>query len=161
DRSDSGVCAQRLDALVNTNFGVNANNIDVIIVPAGANFTLLDGSSTNGNGFTIPVGNPDNPTQSVLIVHDTSDNNGAGLCVRKQGDAAGTYALEEPPPVILYHELSHAFHLANGDPLATGDSGCTGSPEEQRAETDENDMRDQLGLPHRDVTDHCGSSGCQ
>jgi hypothetical protein len=161
DRTDGGIPAQRLDALVNTNFHVNAQNIDIIIVACGANFTLLDGSSMLGNGTSRPVGDPDNPTQSVIVFYDTSDNNGTGICVRKQGDPAGTYSIQDPPPVILYHELSHAFHTANGDPLQLGDNGCTGSPEEQRAERDENDMRDQLGLPHRDSTDHCGNPGCQ
>jgi hypothetical protein len=160
-RTDPGIPAQRLDALVNTDFGVNANHIDVIVVPCGGNFTLTDGTMVAGNGFTIPVGNAENPTASVLVVYDTSDNNGSGLCVRKVGDGSGTFALEEPSPVILYHELSHAFHLASGDPLSTAASGCTASPEEARAETDENDMRDQLGLPHRDATDHCGAAGCQ
>jgi hypothetical protein len=160
-RTDPGIPAVRLDSLVNTNFGVNANNIDIIIVAAGGNFTLLDGSVTAGNGFTFPVGNADNPTGSVLVIYDTSDNNGSGLCVRKQGDGSGTYSIEEPETVILYHELSHAFHLANGDPLSLSASGCTASPEENRAETDENDVRDQLGLPHRDPTDHCGNPGCQ
>jgi len=161
DRSDGGIPATRLDTLVNTNFGVNANGIDIIVIGAGANFTLLDGTMAAGNGVTLPVGDADNPTGSVLVIYDTSDNNGTGICVRKQGDGDGTYKLEEPSSVILYHELSHAFHLANGDPLSLSASGCTASPEENRAETDENDMRDQLGLPHRDATDHCGSAGCQ
>ncbi|WP_446744777.1 CFI-box-CTERM domain-containing protein [Silvibacterium acidisoli] len=161
DRSDPGIPATRLDTLVNTNFGVNVNDVDVIIVAAGANFTLSDGTLTIGNGFTFPVGVTDNPTGSVLVVYDTSDNNGTGICVRKEGDGAGTFSIEEPENVILYHELSHAFHLANGDPLSSVASGCTASPEENRAETDENDMRDQLGLPHRDATDHCGNPGCQ
>ncbi len=161
DRTDPGIPAQRLDALVNTNFAVNANNIDIIIVPCGGNFTLLDGTMMAGNGTSRPVGDPDNPTASVIVFYDTSDNNGSGLCARKQGDPAGTYSLETPSAVILYHELSHAFHTANGTSLALGDNGCTGSPEEQRAETDENDMRDQLGMPHRDPTDHCANAGCQ
>src|SRR5262249_4584637 len=76
DRSDPGVCAQRLDALVNTNFGVNANGVDVIVLPAGGNFTFLDGSSAAGNGGTFSVGDADNPTGSVLVIYDTSDNNG-------------------------------------------------------------------------------------
>jgi hypothetical protein len=158
DRSKTGPCPQRLDTVVNTNFGVNPQNIDILIIGAGANFTLSDGTSVLANGLTIPVGNAENPTTSVLIIYDTTDNNGAGICVRREGSP--NYDLPEPSSVILYHEMSHAFHLANGDPLATGDNGCTASPEENRAETDENDMRDQLGLAHRDATDHCGNAGC-
>src|SRR5262249_22612319 len=61
-----------------------------------------------------------------------------------------------PNPVILYHELSHALRTATNSTLPTSRS-CTGSQEEQAAERDENDMREQLGVPRIDANNHCGA----
>ena len=66
----------------------------------------------------------------------------------------GIYAVDtngnhiaSPNPVILYHELSHAFRYAMGQ---------LKSNEEESAATDENDMRSQLALVreiHRTTTE--------
>ena len=63
--------------------------------------------------------------------------------------------------MTLYHELSHALRMATGGLLGLASPGpgvCPASPEEHAAETDENDMRTQLGVPLRDATDHCAQS---
>ena len=158
-QSQAGACPNRLNTLVNTNFGVNAQNIDIIALGVDNTFILNDGTLiSTAAGVTAPVGSGNNPTSSVMVIYDTSNDGGAGYCVRDQN--SGNMDLQFPSPVILYHELSHALRFANGNPLSTSASGCAASPEENAAEVDENDMRDQLGIPHRDPTDHCGNPGC-
>jgi hypothetical protein len=156
----TGPCPARLNNLVNTNFGVNAANIDIIIIAADSSFTLLDGTMiTSAAGVTLPVGSADNPTNSVMVIYDTSQANGVGYCVK--GEASGNFDTGDPNAVILYHELSHALRDATSSSLDnTPPSACGASPEENAAEIDENDMRDQMGVPHRDATDHCGQPGC-
>jgi hypothetical protein len=151
----AGPCPTRIHDLVNTAFNVNPQHIDIIIVAVDGSFTLSDGTAlTNFGGLTMPVGDAENPTASVLVVYDTSQDNGAGYCLK--GKVSGNYDLQTPNAVILYHELSHAFRDATHTSLSTAATGCTASPEEAAAETDENDLRTQLGIPLRDTTDHCG-----
>jgi hypothetical protein len=151
----TGPCPTRIHDLINTEFNVNPQHIDIIILAVDGSFTLSDGTSlTNFGGLTMPVGNSENPTNSVLVVYDTSQDNGAGYCLK--GKVSGNYDLQTPNAVILYHELSHAFRDATNTSLSTAATGCTASPEEAAAETDENDLRTQLGIPLRDTTDHCG-----
>ena len=218
-QTTTGPCPDRLSALVNTNFNVNAQNVDIIILAVGFNFVLDDGTLMAGNGTSrppiqiIPIwsagtafsrgdlarsggnvytalndgtsgttapsgtsasvsdgainwtfffsGNGGNPTQSVLVFYDISDNNGNGSC--EKGLASGNYDLSSPSPVTLYHELSHAFNQANLTPLSLlfpdPTNICVAQPEEQRAETDENDMRTQMNQPLRDTSDHCSNPG--
>lgn len=158
-RSTSGPCPTRLDALVNTNFGVNSANIDIIVVAVGSGFTLADGTMMAGNGTARPPATAGNPTASVLVFYDVEDNNGDGVCLNAQDN--GEYDLSNPTPVLLYHELSHAFHIARGDLLSLSepDPCNNASPEEQRAMQDENDMRTQRGDRLRTTTNHCGNPG--
>lgn len=149
----------RLNTLVNTDFIGVPGPVDIIIIATDATFTLSDGTVlTNYGGLTFPLGNPENPTASVVVLYDTSQAGGGGYCLK--GEASGKYDLQTPNPVLLYHELSHAFRDATNSSLSRTASGCAASPEEHAAEVDENDMRDQLGTPHRDTTDHCGNPGC-
>ncbi len=153
----TGPCPDRVHLLVNTDFGVNAQHIDIIVVAVDGSFALLDGTLLTANaGRTFPVGDPDNPTGSVLVVYDTSQDNGAGYCVK--GLVSGNYDCPFPNSVILFHELSHAFRYANHTNLSLSATGCTASPEENAAENDENLLRTQLGIPLRDSTDHCGGA---
>jgi hypothetical protein len=153
----TGPCPTRIHLLVNTNFGVNAANIDIIILALDSSFVLTDGTLLSSfGGLTLPVGNSENPTTSVLVLYDTSQAGGSGYCAK--GLVSGNYDLQTPNPVILYHELSHAFRDATSTSLSLSASGCTASPEEAAAETDENDMRTQLAIPLRDTTDHCGQN---
>ena len=117
-RSLDGIPPERLDELVNTDFGH-----DIIVIPVDDSFMLspdLVGSVaglggltnpqaiTNYSGVTIAPGEPGNPTSSVWVIYDTSDNGGQGYCLQKEG--GGTVGF--PSAVILYHELSHALRDA-------------------------------------------------
>ena len=152
-----GIPPDRLDTLVNTDFSGVAGSTDIIVLPVDNTFVRPNGHFVTENaGLTFPVGNSENPTSSVLVVYDTSDNGGNGYCLPKEG--GGTVGF--PGSVILYHELSHALRDATSSSLDNSDTGCTANPEEHQAEIDENDMRDQLGVEHRDTTQHCTTSGC-
>jgi len=158
-QQSAGPCPTRLHDLVNTQFNVNPQHIDIIVIGVDDSFMLNDGSLiTSAAGITAPVGSTNNPTASVLVIYDTSQAGGTGYCVREQGHS--DRSLEFPGAAILYHELSHAFRFATSATLSQSASGCAASPEENAAEIDENDMRTQLGVALRDATDHCGSAGC-
>ncbi|HEX6622058.1 MAG TPA: hypothetical protein VF024_20500 [Solirubrobacteraceae bacterium] len=153
----TGIPPDRLDNLVNTDFSGVPGTTDIIVIPVDETFVRPNGHHVTENaGLTFPVGHSENPTSSVLIVYDTSDNNGGGYCLPAEG--GGTVGF--PGAVILYHELSHALRMATSSQLDNSDTGCTANPEEHQAEIDENDMRDQLGVGHRDTTQHCATTGC-
>jgi len=152
--TSTGPCPTRLDTLVN-----DATLMPPIVVMAVAgSFMLNDGSSMSGNGVTLRPNETHgginfNPSTSILVIYDAEQCGGTGICVKQEGssDTVGS-----PNSVILFHELSHAFHIA------TGTTAATSAAEEVAAETDENLMRDQLGIAHRDVNDHtatCGTCG--
>jgi hypothetical protein len=161
----------RLFTLVNTNFGVNPQNIDIIVLACGAGFQTNDGMLVKGNALTMAPGAAQggvvfNPSDSIVILYDTTQNDGAGICLKPQNGSGLTLAT--PNPVSVYHELSHAFRRATNSTLDTTELVCTdASPEESAAIVDENDMRDQLitatgGTPdastRRDTNNHCGDS---
>ncbi|HEY5028101.1 MAG TPA: CFI-box-CTERM domain-containing protein [Candidatus Angelobacter sp.] len=162
-QSQTGTCPNRLNTLVNTTFpAIPADPVDIVILALDNSFVASNGTllgafggetlnpgQTDSNGFT-------NPTNSALVLYDTSQGGGAGYCLK--GAVSGNYDLQTPNPVILYHELSHAFRICTASSLSLAASGCTASPEEAAAEVDENDMRTQLGIPLRDTTDHCGQA---
>ena len=58
-----------------------------------------------------------------------------------------------PSTAIIFHELSHCFHFVTGTTVATGVA------EEVAAQNDENLMRDQLGIDHRNAASHTGGCG--
>lgn len=165
-QSQTGPCPNRLNTLVNTSFPtIPADPTDIIILALDNTFVASNGTllgafggetlkpgQTDSNGFT-------NPTNSALVLYDTSQDGGAGYCAK--GLASGKYDLQSPNSVILYHELSHAFRICTNSQLSLAHPGvCPASPEETAAEVDENDMRTQLGIPLRDTTDHCANPGC-
>lgn len=85
-----------------------------------------------------------NPTNSTVVLYDTSDNGGTAICPQREG---GGLDLESPASVILYHELSHALRTCTSATLDRTETDCAdASDEEEAAITDENDMRDQLGI---------------
>lgn len=161
-QSQTGPCPNRLNTLVNTNFpAIPADPTDIIILAVDNSFVAANGTMLgNFGGLTFSPGQTDpntgytNPTSSALVLYDTSQGGGTGYCLK--GLVSGNYDLQTPNPVILYHELSHAFRICTSSQLSQAATGCTASPEEAAAETDENDMRTQLGIPLRDTTDHCG-----
>ena len=143
--------ATRINTLVNTNFNVNPGGPDIVIVGTGPNFTLLDGTVDCGNGFTIAPNTTDNPTKSIYVIFDTSNCNGNGILVRAV--PGGPDINPTPNPVVLYHELSHAFRRANG----------SSQPDDEiPAINDENVLRPLLGIGLRDPQPpHTGTcTGC-
>ena len=159
-QSTTGPCPTRLNTLVNTDFPTPSGTVDIIIIPSNNGFVLNDGSVV-GPGITLRQNNPPiNPANSVIVIYDTTNNGGSGICVKREGSSA--MDVQSPASVILYHELSHAFRRCTNATLSGVESNCaSASPEENAAEIDENDMRDQLGIPHRDATNHCANVGCQ
>jgi hypothetical protein len=161
-KSQTGPCPTRLNTLVNTNFpAIPADPTDIIILAVDNTFVSGNGTMMgNFGGLTFKPGQSGagftNPTQSALVLYDTSQGGGTGYCAK--GLVSQQYDLQSPNPVILYHELSHAFRICTNSSLSLSASGCAASPEEAAAETDENDMRTQLGIPLRDTTDHCAQA---
>lgn len=157
-QSTTGPCPNRLNTLVNTDFGTPTGNRDILIVPSDNGFVRNDGVVV-GPGVTLPPNSTLNPANSVVVIYDTTDNAGTGVCVKREGSS--DMDVQSPPSVILYHELSHAFRICTSASLSSVEANCSSaSPEENAAEIDENDMRDQLGIPHRDANNHCASVGC-
>jgi hypothetical protein len=169
-----GAPPTRLANLVNTAFtpdyGAGAQAVNIIIIPVLANFTLSNGTSilTIGGTALPPTGSglPGaglNTTTDCLVIYDTSQNNGNGYCVARAG-TGGTLDLQLPNPVILYHELSHAFRTVNNTSLALTAVCNPSSPEENAAITDENDLRTQIANAGgvtpvlRDPGIHCGNT---
>ena len=148
-QSETGVCPDRLNALVSS-VGFTSPP-DIIIFPVGGSFMLSDGTAiTSVAGVALPVGNALNPTSGdVVTIYDTSQCNGSGYWVDKEG--GGTTGF--PSTAIIFHELSHCFHFV------TGTTAATGAAEEVAAENDENLMRDQLGIDHRNAASHTGGCG--
>ena len=160
---ETGPTPSRLHDLVNTEFNVNPEDVDIVILAGAAGFTLNDGELlTNVGGTALPPGfsfggTVYNPTTSIYVLYDITQNAGNGFCV--MNDTTGTLTLETPNPVILYHELSHAFRIATNSLLDTTEPDCSNaSAEEAAAADDENDMRDVMGLDHRDTSNHCAGA---
>lgn len=177
-RADPGIPPTRLDTLVNTNFnpdygkGAGPQNVVIVILPVLDNFTLNDGTMiTNVGGTSLPPSNSGlagaalNNTNDCLVIYDTTQAKGKGYCAARAG-SGGKLDLQTSNPVILYHELSHAFRIVTNAVLALTAACNPSSPEEKAAETDENDLRTQIAkalgkTPElRDVNNHCGAN-CQ
>lgn len=143
-RTDGGIPALRLDDLVNNL--TYTSPPDIIVFAVRGSFTLSDGTAiTSIAGIAIPVGDSLNPTTAdVVTFYDSSECNGNGYIVDMEGGGHTGF----PPPVILYHELAHCFHFVTGV-----------ASTEPLAEADENDMRDQMGINHRDASSHWGTCG--
>lgn len=89
------------------------------------------------------------PDQSISIWYDVTDAAGRYYSV-KDKDGQDIYM---PRQVILYHELSHAYHDIKGDlPAAKREREIQGM-------ADENVFRAQLGLPLRNATNYAGGPG--
>jgi hypothetical protein len=161
-QNETGATPERLDELVNrTDF---VEQTDVVIFGLDCTFMLNDGTSMCGNGTAVesPANNPVyntswNPfTATIPVFYDVTYCDGAGMIVDKDG---GGHTAQYSD-VVLYHELSHAYHFLNAtqpplNPTVTESL----AQEEVNAEIDENDMRDVRGVPHRDVNSHWGACG--
>jgi hypothetical protein len=173
-RTLAGAPPVRLNDLVNTNFNPNygggPQNVNIIILPVLANFTLNDGTSILAvAGVALPPNNSGlagaalNNTNDCLAIYDTTQGNGSGYCTARAG-TGGTLDLQMPNPIILFHELSHAFRIATNALLALSGTCNPSSPEENAAITNENDLRTQIANANgttpvllRDPGIHCGS----
>lgn len=136
-KTTSGAGQDRIEALVQS-----AGNVVVSAVPNGT--TIPDGA---GNMIPINlVGGATYPPDAAGLIQVAYcfDNAMYGF------DAAGNQ-ISLPRSDILFHELSHAFHRANGTFNAA-------DPEFQ-AISDENAYRAQVGLPARDPANHNGGQG--
>jgi hypothetical protein len=133
--------ADRLSTLVNTNLG---KPIVITALPGGID--PHSGLDVTGNGFTYIDSSGTSPV--VRVVYDDAQCNAAGIFTFDTGGNQIT----TPSPVILYHELSHAFRAAPNPPTTLPN-------DEPPAETDENVMRGELGLCQRDINNHNGGCG--
>lgn len=135
-----------------------AINILVTAKKSPFDITLTDGTkiSIDGGGATY---RELTPAGYVLhIAYDMGQCNGKFTCVY---DAAGNL-IPSPNPVLLYHELAHAYHQLVGDmPTVPGDPAAETAAIEHQAIEDENDCRTELypyyGL--RDPNNHGGQCG--
>jgi hypothetical protein len=116
----------------------------------------------NGTAVESPANNPVYSTSwnpfaaTIAVFYDVTYCDGAGMRVDKEGGGKTAQYSD----VVLYHELSHAFHfLTATQPPLDPDVSASLVQEEINAETDENDMRDVRGVPHREVTSHWGDCG--
>lgn len=142
-RTQPGPTAIRLDALVHDTGFVTPQQIIVMAVPDGTLFNDIPVSAVAG--IALDIGEAGSPfANHICTIYDADDCNGSGHWVDQEGGGTTTF----PRDVILYHELAHCFHFATG--VATS---------EPLAETDENDMRDVRGIPHRNTASHNGGCG--
>lgn len=135
----SGFAPTRMSAIVNDSNNTNFYKIVVISVPPGTilpDGTLIDNEAGETN---FPDAN-----QNIIIYYDSSPNR--YYCF----DPAGNQICF-PSDVLVFHELSHAFHMENLD--------LDPNNPEYQAEMDENQFRSQLAIPLRDPNNHTGGVG--
>ena len=135
--------AARLYELANTNF-----DFPIVITGLAGGIDPYSGMDVTGNGFTYVDSTSSTFAGGVVrVVYDLNQCNFAGIVAF---DITGK-RITTPNPVLLYHELSHAFRAAQNatDPIN----------DEIPAEKDENVMRSELGLCLRDVNNHGGDCG--
>jgi len=171
NRTQDGPPQLRLDDLVNTTFtpdyGSGAQQVDTLVIPGLSGFTLDDGSSFQNNGTALApqgsglAGSSLNTTDFCLVIYDTQQN----ICVARDG-TDGDIDLPISNPVVLYHELSHAFRVVTNAQLELTLECDPSSAEENAAIVDENDLRTQIADRQgetpalRDPGIHCGEVGC-
>jgi hypothetical protein len=140
--------ADRLNTLVNTDFGT-----PIVITAMNGGNDPYSGTDVTGNGTTYV--DSSSGSNIIRVVYDVSQACGKGLALYDTGHNT----IATPNPVILYHELSHAFHFATNQ-LPFPQTACPGNTtDEPAAEIDENVLRTQLGLCLRDVCNHDGTTG--
>jgi len=144
----SGVpTADRLDTLVNTPFA-----LPIIITALPGGNDPYTGKDITGTAHTYEDDTASG-TLVIRVVYDYSDCNGAGIWALD----VNSNHITAPTPVILYHELTHAYDIATGLVAGTA-SAAEAAAEEVRARTGENDMRSLLGICLRNVNN--GGRGC-
>ena len=136
--------AARLYELANTTF-----DLPIVVTGLAGGIDPYSGMDVTGNGFTYvdPTASTTFAGGLVRVVYDLNQCNGAGIV----GFDITNKRITTPNPVLLYHELSHAFRAAKHQTDPVND--------EIPAETDEDVMRSELGLCLRDVNNHGGDCG--
>ena len=115
---------------------------DIIIFPKNQG-AFSDGQSLGFGGMVYQ-----HPWY-ISVEYDISDCLNAGYWIR----GADGSRIDLPAFLILAHELSHAYHLAVGNPLLAGEE-----EDETLAITETNIARSYFGLPLRSTTNH--EAGC-
>jgi hypothetical protein len=133
-----------------SNFGNDRINSIVNSIGSSVYITGGDCSMTDpdGNNICNLAGEEYNDSGDIYVIYDTTQCGGTDYWV------VGTNGQKiwMPDDVLLFHELSHAYHDAIGD-LPADETAA-----EVQAETDENSYRAEKGYPLRDVNNHDG--GC-
>jgi hypothetical protein len=123
---------------------------NVLIVGVNSAF-VAPGGTLPITKYTGGVALPGDLTTPITIYIDVTDGGGGGqYYVVHDKDGLDIF---EPRPVILCHELAHAYHWEKGDTPATD------ALNEIQTIADENAFRKQVGLPERHATDHYGTLG--
>lgn len=138
-KTNAGAGQDRIEALVNS-----AGNVVITAAPSG---TMIP----DGTGGTVPI----NLVGGVTFAPDANGIVQVVYCFNTQMfvfDATGAQ-ISLPRSIILFHELSHAFHRVNGTFAATT------ALQESQAITDENAYRAQVGLALRDPSRPDGGAG--
>jgi len=133
--------ANRLNTLVNT------NTTPIVVTALNGGTDPYSGLPLNGAAWAYQDNSPGFTV--IRVVYDAGQCGGLGIAAR---DVLNN-AITTPNSVVLYHELSHAFHFANGTFQPNG-------ADEPPARADENVMRTQLGICLRDVNSNvitCGA----
>jgi hypothetical protein len=145
--------ANRLFTLVTTNSGLSWGDPILITPLNGGNDPYGFGGNLTGNGVTYI---DTSVTPNVIhVVYDSSQCLGQGMFVFDMGGNA----IPDPSPVVLYHELSHAFHRAIQQHPFPQTTCPADTSDEPAAEIDENVLRSQLGIALRDPCNHGGGCG--
>jgi hypothetical protein len=141
DAPGADAVCQRIKALVDHTANVVVSGVPSSFIVNGTSITQSAGVTMDG---TTSAGE-----QVTRVIYDVGLCNGSGYWVDGQ---SGSH-ISLPRAILLYHELSHAWHAFNG--TVSSDTAA----EEQAAESDENVARSKFGEPLRLTTSHSGGCG--
>lgn len=140
--STSSPVAARIKQLVDT-------AADIVISAVPSSYVLPNGAAiSTAAGATFRDNTPP-PPFVIRVIYDYEMCSGSGYWVAGETKPK----IDMPRAIILYHELSHAWHLASGTIAATP------AAEEIAAELDENIARTHFGEDTRLTTSHDGGCG--
>ncbi|MFO1435196.1 MAG: hypothetical protein U1F34_02050 [Gammaproteobacteria bacterium] len=136
-----GAGPNRLYELVHSWFGFR-----IVAAGVGSGFVFADGTPISSiAGGCVPY------QDMIFAIYDVQDNYGRGYCV----PGLNTPGVWFQSFIIAFHELSHAFHIANGtQPEDILD-------QEYLAICEENELRFDLALPLRDPNNYLGIGTCR
>lgn len=126
-KQPGGFCAERLHDIVHSNWEIYISGVDAAWAALGERPLSEAGGGTTANY----------PFQSNIYV-DVGDSFGRHYLVSDKNGKK----VYDPLPVILFHELSHAYHFGIAKDWPSDEAA-----QEIQARVDENAFRAQLGLP--------------